>query len=114
MAGQDDSSGYHRTSQGTATDFVNAGNKLVTLRLKPFFFSKGWYLGIIYLPHPLCPPLLQRRGGREVFEGALPLQSTLFLLFPRPKWHHPDRILQPARGQLPAAADKSLPRLSCL
>jgi len=32
---------------------------------------------IVNQPHPLCPPLLQRRGGSENFEGALPLQATL-------------------------------------
>jgi len=30
-----------------------------------------------YLPHPLYPPLLNRRGGRIVFEGVLPLQTSL-------------------------------------
>jgi hypothetical protein len=29
-----------------------------------------------YLPHPLNPPLLQRRGGGKSFEGAKPLQTT--------------------------------------
>jgi hypothetical protein len=31
---------------------------------------KGNWLYI--LPHPLCPPLLQRRGGRDFREGASP------------------------------------------
>ncbi len=29
-----------------------------------------------YQPYPLSPPLLQRRGGGEGFEGAKPLQTT--------------------------------------
>jgi hypothetical protein len=32
---------------------------------------------IDYLPHPLCPPLLTRRGGREK-EGASPLLNALY------------------------------------
>jgi hypothetical protein len=27
---------------------------------------------VIYLPYPLSPPLLQRRGGRDFREGAKP------------------------------------------
>ena len=33
-------------------------------------------LGECYLPHPLNPPLLQRRGGNGFRRGALPLLDT--------------------------------------
>ena len=39
----------------------------------------------IYQPHPLGPPLLPRRGGGIVFEGASPLQSTLNKRHSRPE-----------------------------
>jgi len=32
---------------------------------------------MVYEPHPLYPPLLQRRGGEIGFEGASPLQASL-------------------------------------
>jgi len=35
------------------------------------------YSEIVYQPHPLYPPLLQRRGGSIGFEGAKPLQTSL-------------------------------------
>jgi len=41
-----------------------------------------------FLPHPLCPPLLQRRGGGLVERGFAPLRLPLFsgdlLLFVSP------------------------------
>jgi len=35
------------------------------------------YLEVVQEPHPLFPPLLERRGGRADSEGAKPLQTTL-------------------------------------
>jgi len=31
---------------------------------------------IVYLPHPLCPPFIQRRGGRILKRGALLLKLS--------------------------------------
>lgn len=51
--GQDDGGSYHRSSQGTPPDFINASDKLIALCYQQFFLSKGWFLTIIYQPYPL-------------------------------------------------------------
>jgi hypothetical protein len=62
--GQDDGCGYHRASQGTPPGFINTSDTVVTLRLKAFFFSEGWFLLIIYQPYPLFPlPLIKGKGN---------------------------------------------------
>jgi len=36
----------------------------------------------LYLPHPLCPPLLQRRGGGDYIKrGFAPLKLLLVISF---------------------------------
>ncbi len=68
MAGQDDGGGHHRTSQGTTTDLINAGNKPVTLCLKPFFLDKRWYLVAICQSYPLyTPPTLCLKAAGLLF-----------------------------------------------
>ncbi|MCL0082890.1 hypothetical protein M1O14_04215, partial [Dehalococcoidia bacterium] len=41
--------------------------------------TRPFYIEIVYQPHPLYPPLLQRRGGRFIFEGDFYPTKTLFL-----------------------------------
>jgi len=43
----------------------------------------------LYLPHPLNPPLLQRRGGKIIERGASPLLDTPL-----------SSLLQKRRGEL--------------
>jgi len=51
-------------------------------------------VGVYFLPHPLCPPLLQRRGGVLFLKGLrpfnLPLINDLHML---PLRHAPPPIL---------------------
>jgi len=71
-------------SVGVNIGVIPEGADLVSL-LPPVFNGVGGAVGAaavnknrlhftIYLPHPLCPPLLQRRGGRKVKRGYAPLK----------------------------------------
>ncbi|GAI02907.1 unnamed protein product [marine sediment metagenome] len=53
MAGYDDGSGDNWASQGTSSGFIDAGNKLVTPGHEFLFFSKGWFLKVVYDFHSI-------------------------------------------------------------